>query len=196
MNIATVLARAALASMLSLAPAQAAVPDDPRPPDALTLFGARLTDNSFEELLTAEDLTWRDSYLVGVAASRRVWEFGRHAEIDLEGQVVRHFGNERHWEFNALPVARWLRFPWSESVHTGVAYGLGLSYATRKPAEEVAMNGSTEHWLVYWVIEAEVGPPARPWSAVARLHHRSPAFGLMGDAGGANSLTAGVRWRY
>jgi hypothetical protein len=29
-----------------------------------------------------------------------------------------------------------------------------------------------------------------------RLHHRSPAFGLFGDEGGANALTLGVRYAF
>lgn len=165
-------------------------------PTAATVFGGKMTNNDFHEVLAVNGVDWRETYLAGVAVSRRLWEIGQYADIEGEGQIVRHFGNKNHWEFNALGVGRWRLFPWSETVHTTLAYGLGFSYATEVPSAEVALNGASQRFLVYWVGEVEIGPPDAPWSAVARLHHRSTGFGLLGDNGGSNFLVAGLRWRF
>lgn len=182
--------------MLLMAAAPAAAQDATRRPTAVTLFGGGMTNNDFHEVANVSKVSWRETYLAGGAVSRRLWEIGRYADIEAEGQIVRHFGHQSHWEFNALGVGRWRLFPWSETVHTTLAYGLGLSYATQVPAAEVALNGASQRLLVYWVAELEVGPPDAPWSAVARLHHRSTGFGLLGDNGGSNFLVAGVKWRF
>lgn len=185
-----------LGFILLLVAVPAAAQDATRLPTAVTLFGGRMTKNNFDELLKLNDVGWRDANLVGVAVSRRLWEIGRYADIEAEGQIVRHFGSQSHWEFNALAVGRWRLFPWSETVHTTFAYGLGFSYATQVPTEEVALEGASQRFLVYWVGELEFGPPDAPWSAVARLHHRSPGLGLLGDDGGSDFLVAGLRWRF
>lgn len=182
--------------VLFLAASPAMAQDAARLPWAVTLFGGRMTGNDFHEILTVNDVDLRESYLTGVAVSRRLWELGRYADIEAEGQIVRQFGDQSHWEFNGLGVARWRLFPWSETVHTTLSYGLGLSYATEVPATEVALSGVSERLLVYWVAELEAGPPDAPWSVVGRLHHRSTGFGLFGDNGGSNVLALGVRWRF
>ncbi len=196
MALATGSARNLSVLLPLLAAAPAAAQDPMRLPSAVTLFGGRMINDEFHEVLPLDDVSWRRSNLIGLAASRRLWEIGRFADIEVEGQVVRHFGNQHHWEFNALGVGRWRLFPWSETVHTTLAYGLGLSYATELPNDEVAHRGSSKRTLFYWVAELEVGPPDAPWSAIARLHHRSTGFGLLGDNGGSNALVAGLRWRF
>ena len=183
-----------LTLLLSALPA--AAQDATRPRTAATLFGGRMISNDFHEVAKIDGVSWREAYLAGVSVSRRLWEIDPYADIEAEGQIVRHFGSQSHWEVNALGVARWRRFPWSETVRTTLAYGLGVSYATEVPAAEVGLNGTSERFLVYWVAELEIGPPDAPWSALARLHHRSTGFGLLGEDGGSNVVVAGVRWRF
>lgn len=74
-----------------------------------------------------------------------------------------------------------------------MAWGLGPSYETRTPPEEQALDGRSRRLLAFWVAELEVGLPQRPWTAIARIHHRSTAFGLFGDTGGSNWVALGVR---
>jgi hypothetical protein len=92
-------------------------------------------------------------------------------------------------------VLRWNRFPWSHLVASSAAFGLGLSYATELPPVEVELEGESREWLVYWVMELTAGPTDAPWSVSLRLHHRSVAYGLMGDEGGMNALGLGLRLR-
>jgi hypothetical protein len=117
--------------------------------------------------------------------------------FEAEGQVVYNFGDQQHWEFNLLPiVARWQRFPWSDRFASSAAFGLGLSWATEMPEVEVAIEGQSEQLLIYWVAELTAGPLAAPWALTLRLHHRSPAWGLMGEEGGVNALGLGLRYNF
>ncbi len=169
----------------------------PRPGDqALGLFVAQMTDNKWREIVRLDDVRFRDAYLVGVAWSRRFAHIDDRAEFDIEGQVVRHFGDQDHWEFNAVVVGRWMKFPWNRWLPTHAAFGIGPSYATREPAEEVDRSGSSARLLLYWVGELEFSRPNQPWSVIARLHHRSTSYGVFADSGGSNFLALGIRRRF
>jgi len=139
-----------------------------------------------------------DEYLAVGALSR---EYARSyydgaLKFEAEGQVAYHFGHEEFWELNAVPVvARWHRFPWNDRIATTAGFGLGLSYTTELPQFEVALEGETKRLLVYWVAEITAGLPNRSWALSLRLHHRSVAYGLMGDEGGMNAVGLGVRWQ-
>lgn len=169
----------------------------PRPGDqALSLFAAQMTDNKWREIVRLDDVRFRDAYLVGMAWSRRFAHIDNRAEFDIEGQWVRHFGDQDHWEFNAAVVARWMKFPWNRWLPTHAAFGIGPSYATRVPAEEVDRSGSSARLLLYWVGELEFSRPDRSWSVIARLHHRSTSYGVFADSGGSNFFALGVRRRF
>ena len=106
---------------------------------------------------------------------------------------MRHFGDQDHWEFNLPLIARWEKFSWNDVIDTSVAFGLGPSYASETPKEEVAMDGDSQQWLVYWMFELELGLPGSNWSGTFRLHHRSGAFGIVTDDGGSNVLAVGLK---
>jgi hypothetical protein len=167
-------------------------------PYAVTGFGGIMTDNSWWEVLaTPWDIRFEKSHLAGIAGSARVWRPLDGLDVEIEGQVVGHFGDQTHWEFNGpLAVARWTRFPWNETVATSAAFGIGPSFATEVPAFEVERDGDSSRAMIYWVMEVEFGAPGSDWSVVSRLHHRSPAWGLAGDDGGSNALALGVRRRF
>jgi len=188
------------AALLWVAPAHARSTESsalPRPGDqALSLFAAQMTDNSWHEILRLDDLRLRHASLAGIAWSRRFAHLDDRAEFDLEGQVVRHFGDQEHWEFNVAVLGRWMRFPWDRWLPTHAAFGIGPSFATREPAEEVERSGSSARTLVYWVGELEFSRPHQPWSVIARLHHRSSAFGLVAERGGSNFIGLGLRRRF
>ncbi len=164
-----------------------------------TVYGAAIsTQPGWEDIIIdAPNTRFVDSYLLTVALSRQYAERKEGAlTVEAEGQVVKHFGDQTHWEFNAVPIVlRWNRFPWSKSVATSAAFGLGLSYATELPPVEVQIEGESHQTLVYWVLEMTAGPVDSRWAASLRIHHRSVAFGLMGHDGGMNAVGLGVRYR-
>jgi hypothetical protein len=167
---------------------------------ATTVYGARIsTQPGWEDLIIdAPGTEFADSYLLVGAVSRQyAHRYDGALAIEWEGQAVRHFGDQSHWEFNAIPVVlRWQRFPWSERFSSSAAFGLGLSYSTSMPEVEVELEGESHRTLVYWVIELTAGPRDANWSVTARLHHRSVAYGLMGEEGGMNAVGLGLRYRF
>ncbi len=46
------------------------------------------------------------------------------------------------------------------------------------------------------MMELEIGPLDKDWSALFRLHHRSGAFGLVADEGDSNALVIGLKQRF
>ena len=170
---------------------------------SLSVFGGLLTDNPWEEVVF---LPWKVDLqrpgLVGIAAA---YPLGapirlRHGSIDfaLEGQAVRHFGLQSHWEFN-LPLS--IGFTPERrilGVLDRVAFGIGPSYATRAPAFEAQRGrGRAERVLIYWNAEAERQLASRPGDSIfIRLHHRSDGYGSIGDGGSSNGVVLGLRRRF
>ena len=155
-----------------------------------------LTEESWEQSLQP-GVEFADSTIAVASAS---WTFYRAFEgnlsFELEANVAKHFGDQDHWEFN-LPVVgfRWHRFPWDRYVATSFAWGIGSSYATEVPEVENEINDESKQWLIYWFGEFTFGPPGANWEFLARLHHRSDAFGQL-NGGGSNALCAGFRYRF
>jgi hypothetical protein len=164
------------------------------------LYGARISSEPAWEdiLLNPLGAKFLDSFLVAGALSRPYAHF-RDGALALEGeaQVAYNFGEQDHWEFNVVPiVVRWQRFPWSYRVESSAAFGLGLSYASGLPEVEIELEGESQQLLIYWVAELTAGPVLAPWAITLRIHHRSVAWGVMGDEGGINAVGLGVRYRF
>ncbi len=165
---------------------------------AVTGFVGQMLDNTWEQtFIEPHKLQFEGGGIVGAAASARLAEPLRGLTLEVEGQVVRHFGAQTHWEVNApLAVARWSRFPWGERLATSAAFAIGPSFASETPRLEVRNQGESSRAMVYWMIEVEAGRPDSDWSLVGRLHHRSTAYGTFGDDGGSNALALGLRRRF
>jgi hypothetical protein len=165
-----------------------------------TVYGARMSSETGWEdiLIDPVEAQYLDVFLLAGAMSRPYVSLDDGAlTLEAEGQVVRYFGDQDHWEINAVPLMlRWHRFPWSHRVDTSAAFGLGVSYATELPPVEVAIEGESAQWLIYWLLEATAGPVDSPWSFTLRMHHRSVAYGLMAEEGGMNAVGIGVRYRF
>jgi hypothetical protein len=180
---------AALALALGLAPAAAAASP------SLSVFGAWSLDNNWHQLfLDTADLQFENAGLAGLGAAWPVWSPAEGATLEIEGQIVRHFGDEDHWTLNApLATLRWTRFPWRDRLQTSAAFGIGPSLASEVPALERRNDGESDAAKLYWKVELGVGLPRAGWEAFWRLHHRSSAYGLFGDEGGANAIGFGLR---
>ena len=165
---------------------------------ALNLYAGRLTSNNWEDFITnSGGLDFKNSYLVTAALARRIGTYGDKASFEIEGQIVKHFNVQTHWELNALVAARWEAFWWDDVLDTSVAFGLGPSYAADEPEIETEIYGDTSQFMIYWMLELALGLPDYPRVAlIARIHHRSDAFGLIADEGGSNALAFGLKWRF
>lgn len=166
---------------------------------AFTGYVGRITTvNAWHDIfMHPDELEFADAYLATLALSHPLRRYGDDdLGLETEGQVVYNFGDQSHWEFNALLAARWYRFPWNDSVATTLAIGGGLSWATEVPDVEVELEGSSEQLLIYWHLEMTLARPGARWATTLRLHHRSGGFGLLADDGGMNALCLGARVQF
>ncbi len=191
------LASGLLAGLIAFSMQNAAARQGELPKDyAFTLYAGKLTDSVWEDTFSS-DARLLDSRLVVAALSRTLYRAeNRDYSWEVEGQIGKHSGMQDHWEFNLLGALRWHRLPWSGTLRSSAAFGLGLSRASEVPEVEVMLKDDSEKLLAYWYMEVTMGPRDADWQAALRLHHRSTAFHLFGDAGGANALTMGIRYEF
>jgi hypothetical protein len=162
---------------------------------ALTLYGARLTQDGTGDAV-AFSADYDDSYLGVAALSWKFAELTRHLWFEVEGQVGKHFGEQDHWELNALLIARWVTFPWNSYLVTTFAVGDGVSYATEVPKLEKGSSDDTAQWLNYLLFELTVALPTHPALAVvARLHHRSGFYSALAP-NAINAFGFGIKYRF
>jgi len=107
-------------------------------------------------------------------------------------------GEPTIYEFNPYVEGRWTNFPWNNVISTSFAIGEGISYDTSIPTLEKKSSDNTKRLLNYLMLEATLALPDNPrWQLVARIHHRSGAFGLY-HAGntGSNDVGLGIRYLF
>jgi hypothetical protein len=169
-----------------------------KPTYALSVYGGRMTDNEIDDFAVEFlDLDFEDSYLLTLALARRIATYDELASFEVEGQIVKHFDQQDHWEFNGLLTARWEAFFWDRYLDTSFAVGVGPSYATNVPEIEVLRSGESERLQAYMMVEFEFALPSHPnIAAIIRVHHRSNAFGAVADDGTSNALAFGFKFRF
>lgn len=162
----------------------------------VSLYGGRACYEDLANVLSAKEYV--DSYVAALALGKGLKDYKHYLRLEGEGQVAKHWGEQDHFEFNALLGLRWLPFPWDRYLETSFAVGAGLSYATDEPEIEVEKNGRTSRLLGYLMFELAVAVPQQPqWTLFARVHHRSGAYGLFdGVSGGSNVVGAGLRYAF
>jgi hypothetical protein len=135
------------------------------------------------------------SNMIGFAITRKMFNLFKHIDFELEGQVVKHLHGSKHWEINGLYALRWLTFPWNDFINTSLAVGEGWSYTTSLHKHE----WKTVKGLHYMLYELSFSmPESREWSFVARVHHRSNIFGLIGppESIGSNYYGFGIKYGF
>lgn len=162
----------------------------------VSLYGGRACYDDLANILSKREYV--DSYVAVLSVGKGLRNYKHYLRLEGEGQVAKHWGEQDHFEFNALLGLRWLPFPWDRYLDTSFAMGAGLSYATDEPEIEVEKNDRTARMLGYLMFELGVVVPQQPkWTLFARVHHRSGAFGLFdGVSGGSNVVGAGLRYSF
>lgn len=120
--------------------------------------------------------------------------------VQLAADIAVRNGSQQNtvYEFDPYIGFRWANLPWNNYVNTSLAIGEGVSYATSVPSLEKRDNDNTKRLLNYLMLEATFAAPSYPrlqW--VARIHHRSGAYGLY-HAGntGSNDIGLGIRYLF
>ena len=163
-----------------------------------TLYSGPLTSQTSSKIFN--DADFDHSGIVALAGAKKlgsVWK--NQLDFELEGQLVQHFGNQKHFEINPIVlIARWTNFPWNHILPTTLAIGHGLSIATEKPKLEVKRRGSnkTDKVLNYVMAELTLSlPECSKWALVARYHHRSGMFGVFNGVHDASTAFAlGIKY--
>lgn len=148
-----------------------------------------------------------NTFLTAVEADRRLtnfWEkrFQLEWAFNLAHRWEYHY-QPNFLEFNTFLLLRWQEFPWNKFIYTTVAFGEGISYATRTPRKEILdssdPNYGTGRLLNFLSWEITAGTTkCKDWSLVYRIHHRSSIWGLYNNGRfTASNVTAfGVRYTF
>ncbi len=153
-------------------------------------------------------LTFHDAHLTALELSRVMvpdftipTPFGdwRGHRLELAGQVVKHWGKQKHAELTGALVWRTPDWHFSNAASVNFAYGNGFSYALKPPRYEKGPEGirgvNTKQFQFYILTEFELTPADAPdWHLVFRLHHRSGIWGVISPRKtGSNYLGLGLR---
>ena len=119
----------------------------------------------------------------------------RGNRIELEGQVLRHFGEQRHWESTLALMFRTGQIPLFDGLSVNLGVGEGLSYASEGPRLEGSFRVEPSRLLNYLALEAEFSHASLPGVyLVPRIHHRSGIFGVIAPrTSGSNFIGVAVR---
>lgn len=152
------------------------------------------------------NLSFRDSNFAGVGLGRVLvpsfaiplpgTDFAfRGNRIELEGQVLRHFGGQDHWEGVLALMFRTGQIPLAGGLSMNIAFGEGFSYASAPPRLEGSFRVEPSRFLNYLAFEIEFSHASLPGVYfVPRIHHRSGVFGLVAPKeSGSNFIGAGIR---
>jgi hypothetical protein len=152
------------------------------------------------------DLTFQSADVVGGAVSRVIVpsfsiplpgsDFAfRGNRIELEGQVLRHFGRQNHWEGTVALMFRTGQIPLFGGLSVNLGFAEGLSYANEPPPLEGSFEVEPSRFLNYLAVEAEFSHASLPGvSLVPRIHHRSGIFGVIAPrTSGSNFVGVGLR---
>ena len=161
-----------------------------------TLYAGQATRNTIDDIATGS-LDREDTYLAALGYGQELHRFNDNLGLEAEGSLVQYIGGQHNHEINGGLMARWHTFPWNNKLRTTAAIGLGLSHAFGSDSRfERRLSGTTARTLTYLPIELTAAKPGSTWEGVARIHHRSTAYGTFNEEGGANHLTFGLRKRF
>lgn len=168
---------------------------------SVTLYSGWFSSQKTSEIFFHQNLQLEDSGIIAFAGSKE-WAqaFDGRMRFELEAGIVKHVGNQHHWEVNVpVIIARWTRFPWNDVLPTTFAMGNGLSFTSSLPRHEVERNGDeTARTLNYLMGEITIRRPSNPhWHLGLRYHHRSGVRGLFSGVYDASNIFAlAVKYRF
>ena len=163
----------------------------------LSAFVGPHADDTLTDIYTLNATYSDDNYVAVVALAREVYQYKQWVSVEIEGQVGKHFGTDvDHWEFVGLIMGRWHPFLWDRYIDSSFAIGIGLSYnsdLSQIELEEKEDDEDVQRLLGSLAFELTFGLPQYPrWNLIFRIHHRSGAGSLIGEAS-TNYVCAGLK---
>jgi len=87
----------------------------------VTLLGGRHSGSKLLDLPGKVD--FKDSYTAGLSVAYQFVDWGPHMRWELEGQALKHFGEQERVELVSSINVRWITFPWNKYLDTSLAFG-------------------------------------------------------------------------
>ena len=194
--------KALVAGAVLAAGMQGAAAADPGSTTITIFDGVGVLEDISDYALGRAELTPTEDRILGLAAGHALGWIGDSLSLEVEGQVVRHYGRGDFWELGTTLVARWqgVALPdWlgGAQLLDGWSIGIGPSVTTEIPPLE-ADRGRFSHVLNQLMVELLAPVPEdAPVQPVARIHHRSGIFGLInGIVGGSDYIGQGLQFRF
>ena len=72
-------------------------------PWSMSLYGGRLSKDSLGDTFVGS-AEYEDSYLAVFALSKEYYRYKDKVQVEIEGQIAKHFNYQDNWEFNIVPV--------------------------------------------------------------------------------------------
>ena len=166
---------------------------------ALTIYSGPLSVQNNSDIFFSDGFQSAHASILAIAPSKKLVNFlDNRLDLELETQLVQHFGDQTHLEVNPFVfILRWNAFPWNAYLPTTLAIGDGLSIATDTAEAEVARKQSADSRVLNYVMaEITLSLPEHPqWALVGRYHHRSGAFGAYNGVWDASTaFAAGLKY--
>ena len=110
---------------------------------SITSYGALLSTAPIEKSLVNFDDIEESYQFVALALGRGIGSY-KKIDFEMEGQIVKHLGDQHHMEFNAAIIARLVNFPWE---NTSLAFGEGLPWHPENPnSKKFSMKAKPLHY--------------------------------------------------
>ena len=164
----------------------------------VVMYRANGVINNFGQIISLERLEYVNAHLYVVAFNYKLVTAIRRITFEVEGQIGKHEGIQKHWENNVMLIAR-ISFL-QDTLPFSFAFGNGLSYAWEKPViEEEEKGQETNRLLNFFIVEADMGAPGVPGNPrlLFRIHHRSGIYGTYcPPTCGSNFIAYGIKFGF
>jgi hypothetical protein len=181
---------------------------------SIGLYTGQGADHNLHELpgrILRADIQWDQSFFTGISYQQRVNQFADIFPVldntaigsmqqGYEVVLLKHHGLQDNLELGAAYTLRTADAKWGP-VGMNAGFGIGLSHAFGEPSyEDGPFNNPDRHYRTQLLLLFDAGMrlnayPA--WSLVARVHHRSGAYGVIAPRNvGSNFLAVGLMYGF
>lgn len=164
----------------------------------VSVFAGAVAKNELSTIVFQLDPDFGESYVAGFSLGKEFGAVSDSLRLEWMATTAVVYGTEDYVDLRFEVGARWIRFPWNDTVFTTIGAFVGPSWISKRSIYEDEEKDEWRRLKNGLSIEFTFAHPEHPGTAlVARLHHRSSIFGLIPDAGTPSDfLTLGVKKRF